>query len=94
MTFKSQADTRGGEWAHGPRQNMPNVDTGVRIVLVSLQLCIAFATSWSRMSKKRIQDLRKFRVRHMALTDQSMLGTRQRQCVSFPRVPLAGFKGP
>lgn len=64
------------------------------IVLVLLQLRIAFATSWSRMSEKRIQDLRKFRVRHMALTDQSMLGTRLRQCVSSPRVPLAGFKGP
>ena len=65
------------------------------IILVLLQLRIAFATSWSRMSeKRRIQDLRKFRVRHMALIDESMLGTRQRQHVSSPRVSLAGFKGP
>lgn len=39
------------------------------IILGLLQLCIAFAAAWSGMNeKRRIQDLRKFWVRHMALT--------------------------
>jgi len=56
------------------------------IILLFLQLHTAFTTSWSSMSKRKIQELRK-----TALTDQSMLGTRQRQCL-FSHSPSSWFE--